>query len=99
MIDNDREDNSDHNDDVPVTKKWRRYNWFRMPNKTITIPNEESEHEESDQAGLSGDEESSYQSSDNNIIDEEKILLDDEEISAELFTTPEFFIGLDYDSE
>ena len=70
-----------------------------MPNETITIPSEEPEREESDQAGLSGDEEGFYQSSDDSIIDEEEILLNDEEILAKLFTTSESFTNLDYDSE
>ena len=70
-----------------------------MPNETITISSEEPEREKLDQAGLSDDEEGSYQSNDNGIIDEKEILLDDKETLAELFTTPESFTGLDYNSK
>ena len=98
MVDSDHDNDSDH-DGVPVTKKRRRYDRFRMLNETITIPSEELEREESDEAGLSDDEEDSYQSSDDGTIDKEEILFDDEKISPELFTTPESFTGLNYDSE
>ena len=99
MVDSDHDNDSDHDGEVPVTKRRRRYDRFRMPNETITIPSEEPEREESDQAGLSGDEEDSYQSSEGTIDEEEILFDDDEEISAELFTTPESFTGLNYDSE